>query len=100
MTICDTQIQNFMTTFDITGMTFALAKDGELKYMRGFGTANLSETEATNPYHMFRIGSISKPITSIGIMKMVENGELDQEDQVFGLGGILQNSMNLYYFIV
>lgn len=91
MTICDTQAQNFMTTFNIPSMTFALAKGGELKYMRAFGNANITGTETTQPYHLFRIASISKPITSVGIMKMVENGDLNLGDQVFGTGGILEN---------
>ena len=91
MTICDTQAQNFMTTFDIPSMTFALTKDGELKYMRAFGNANIAGTETTQPYHLFRIASISKPITSVGIMKMIENGDINLGDQVFGTGGILEN---------
>lgn len=91
MTVCDTQIQNFMNTFDIPGLTFAMAKEGELKYMRGFGNANIDGNKATQPYHMFRIGSISKPITSIAIMKMVENNLINLSDQVFGAGGILEN---------
>ena len=91
MTSCDAQIQSFMNTFDIPSVTMALAKDGELKYMRSFGYANLAENEESQPYHMFRIASISKPITAIGIMKMVEDGTIALNDKVFGPGAILEN---------
>jgi len=91
MTDCDSQIQSFMSTFNIPSVTVALAKDGELKYMRSFGNANLAGNEDTQPYHMFRIASVSKPITSIGIMKLIENGEIALNDKVFGTGGILEN---------
>ena len=91
MTSCDAQIQSFMNTFDIPSVTMALAKDGELKYMRSFGYANLAQNEESQPYHMFRIASISKPITAIGIMKMVEDGTIALNDKVFGPGAILEN---------
>ncbi len=91
MTACDTEIQNFMSQFGIPSVTMALAKDGELKYMRSFGNSNIAASVPTQPYHIFRIASVSKPITAIGIMKMVEDGTIGLDDQVFGSGGILEN---------
>jgi len=89
MSQCDTQMQTFLTNYQIPGATFAIAKNGKLIYMRAFGTANQAGTELTQPYHMFRIASISKPITSIAIMKLIENGQLSLSDKPFGPGGIL-----------
>ncbi|MEZ4802446.1 MAG: serine hydrolase [Gelidibacter sp.] len=91
MTSCDTQIQNLLTTFNIPGLTMAISKDGKLIYERAFGNANLALNEPTQPYHLFRIASVSKPITSITIMKMIENGQLNLSDTVFGPGGLLEN---------
>jgi CubicO group peptidase (beta-lactamase class C family) len=91
MTHCDTQAQSFMNTFDIPGMTMALAKDGKLVYSRAFGNADLDGNQPTQPYNIFRVASVSKPITSIGIMKMMEDGLLNMNDKVFGSGGILEN---------
>ncbi|MDQ4123800.1 MAG: serine hydrolase, partial [Acidobacteriota bacterium] len=82
-------MQTFLNNYQIPGATFAIAKNGKLVYMRAFGTANKAGTEATQPYHMFRIASVSKPITSIAIMKLIENGQLSLSDKVFGPGGIL-----------
>ncbi|HVE57247.1 MAG TPA: serine hydrolase [Pyrinomonadaceae bacterium] len=82
-------MQTFLTNYQIPGATFAIAKNGKLVYMRAFGTANQAGTELTQPYHMFRIASISKPITSIAIMKLIENGQLSLSDKPFGPGGIL-----------
>ncbi|HEY8560353.1 MAG TPA: serine hydrolase [Pyrinomonadaceae bacterium] len=89
MSQCDTQLQTFMNTYQIPGATFAVTKNGKLIYIRAFGNANQAGTEATQPYHMFRIASISKPITSIAIMKLIENGQLSLSDKPFGPGGIL-----------
>jgi CubicO group peptidase (beta-lactamase class C family) len=89
MSQCDTQMQTFLTNYQIPGATFTIAKNGKLIYMRAFGTANRAGTEVTQPYHMFRIASVSKPITSVAIMKLIENGQLSLSDKVFGPGGIL-----------
>jgi|GEM_PF-5515750 len=89
MSQCDTQMQTFLTNYEIPGATFAITKNGKLIYMRAFGTADQAGTEMTQPYHMFRIASVSKPITSVAIMKLIENGQLSLSDKVFGPGGIL-----------
>jgi CubicO group peptidase (beta-lactamase class C family) len=89
MSQCDAQMQTFLTNYQIPGATFAITKNGKLVYMRAFGTANRAGTEATQPYHLFRIASISKSITSVAIMKLIENGQLSLSDKPFGPGGIL-----------
>lgn len=86
---CDTQMKTFMANYQIPGATLAVTKNGKLVYMRAFGTANQAGTEATQPYHLFRIASISKTITSVAIMKLMENGQLSLSDKPFGPGGIL-----------
>lgn len=95
MTNCDNLVMNFLNNYQIPGATIALAKDGELKYMRGFGDADIGGTEIVQPYHMFRLASVSKPITSITIMKLMEEGMLNMDDKVFGAGGIFEN--NVYF---
>jgi CubicO group peptidase (beta-lactamase class C family) len=89
MSQCDTKMQTFLDKYQIPGATFAITKNGKLVYMRAFGTADRAGTELTQPYHMFRIASLTKPITSIAIMKLIENGQLSLSDKPFGPGGIL-----------
>ena len=91
----DNYADNFMDRFNIPGMTIALAKDGKLKYMRSFGYVDKENNITTQPYNLFRIASVSKPITSVGIMKLMEEGKLALSDQVFGPGGILQDHPDL-----
>ncbi len=91
MTDCDNEATQFMNDFAIPGMTMAIARKGKLVYMRAFGNANLAQNEPTQPYHMFRIASVSKPITSIAIMKLMEEGKINMNDKVFGPGSLLEN---------
>lgn len=87
----DNIINNFLNTYGIPGATVAIAKDGRIVYMRAFGKSNLAGTVATQPYNLFRIASLSKQITSIAVMKLMQNGRLTMNAKVFGAGGILQN---------
>jgi len=87
----DTNVQTFMTRWTVPGATMTISKDGEMKYLRSFGYANTEANIQTQPYHVFRIASISKSITAIGIMKLVQDGQLSLSDKVFGPSGILEN---------
>ncbi|MEM1001695.1 MAG: serine hydrolase [Bacteroidota bacterium] len=91
MTHCDTQVQSILSTFDIPAASFSLAKNGKLVFSRAYGNTSISGNETAQPYHMFRVASVSKPITAIGIMKMVDDGLLSLSDKVFGEGGLLEN---------
>src|SRR5262249_10283451 len=60
-------------------------------YEEAFGFADLDARTALSPAHRFRIASISKPITSVAIFKLIEQGKLALADRVFGSSGDLQN---------
>ncbi len=88
-TSADAKVAAFMKTYNVPGMQVAIAKDGKLVYTRAFGSADLAGTEPMQPYHRQRIASVSKPITGIAAMKLVEAGKLDLNAKVFGPQGLL-----------
>jgi CubicO group peptidase (beta-lactamase class C family) len=79
----------YMAKFKIPGLSVAIAKDGEIVYAEGFGVVSPLFETRINPSHLFRIASISKPITSVGIFTLIEQGRLSLADRVFGKHGIL-----------
>jgi CubicO group peptidase (beta-lactamase class C family) len=79
----------YMAKFKIPGLSVAVAKDGEIVYAEGFGVVSPVLEPRINPSHLFRIASISKPITSVSIFTLVEQGRLSLTDRVFGQHGIL-----------
>ncbi|MEO8590548.1 MAG: serine hydrolase domain-containing protein [Flavobacteriales bacterium] len=91
MTSCDAEVQSLLATYGVPGAAFALSRNGKLVYDRAFGNADLAHTEATQPHNLFRLASVSKPITGVAIMTLVQNGQLAMSDHVFGPGGRLQN---------
>jgi serine beta-lactamase-like protein LACTB len=61
----------------IPGLSVAVAVGGKLVYSEGFGYADLEERAPVWTTTKFRIGSVSKPLTSAGMMLLVEQGKLD-----------------------
>jgi CubicO group peptidase (beta-lactamase class C family) len=91
----DAQINKFMESWKIVGASVAVIKDEKLIYSKGFGYADKENKIPTEPKHIFRVASVSKLITAIAIMKLVEQGKLSLSDTVFGENGILKQPQYL-----
>jgi CubicO group peptidase (beta-lactamase class C family) len=79
----------FMETYEVPGLSIAIAIKGKPAYVEAFGVADRETGEALTPQHRFRIASISKPITSTGIFTLIEAGKLRLDTRVFGPNSIL-----------
>src|SRR5215831_18215479 len=79
----------FMKKYDIPGLSIAILGQGHLVYDAAFGFADIGARSALTPAHRFRIASILKPITSVALFKLIEEGKLTLGDRVFGPTGIL-----------
>jgi CubicO group peptidase (beta-lactamase class C family) len=84
-------VNGFLRKWSIAGSSLAIAKDGKLVFARGFGFSDTASKTEAQPYSQFRIASISKLVTAIGIMKLQEEGKLSLNDKVFGPDGILND---------
>ena len=78
-----------MRLYDVPGLSIAIARHGQFVYRKAFGFADKGENQIATPSNLFRICSISKPITSAAIFTLVEAGKVNLNDRVFGTGGIL-----------
>jgi CubicO group peptidase (beta-lactamase class C family) len=97
LVVFNEQISSFISQNNIIGASLAIAKEGRLVYSKGYGFSNLEDSIPVSPHHLFRIASVSKLITAITIMKLVEEEMLSVDDKVFGAEGILNDSMYLNY---
>ncbi|GEP55220.1 serine hydrolase domain-containing protein [Reyranella soli] len=79
----------FMQQYAVPGFSVAIGRSGRLLYQEAFGWADREAGEAATTAHMFRVCSISKPITSVAVFTLVEQGRLRLEDKVLGPGGVL-----------
>jgi CubicO group peptidase (beta-lactamase class C family) len=69
-------------------LSVAFAKESGVIYSEGFGPADDSRAPVT-PRHLFRIASVSKPITSATIFTLIEKSHLSLTDRIFGPGALL-----------
>jgi CubicO group peptidase (beta-lactamase class C family) len=88
-------VTNFMTTYGVPGVSVAIAYNGRLVFRAGYGLADTSTNEPVTTNHLFRIASLSKPITAVAVFTLLEarrevwRPALHLDEKVFGPGGIL-----------
>ncbi|MGB0788488.1 MAG: serine hydrolase [Marinirhabdus sp.] len=85
----DAKIKAAQKRFKVPGVSIAIVKDGKLVYAKGYGYGEKDKKEIASATSLFRVASVSKPITSIAIMKLVDQDKLTLKDKVFGIGRIL-----------
>lgn len=81
----DRMMTSVLARHRVPGAALAVTDQGRLVYARGYGYADLAAREPITPTSLFRIASISKPITAVAILKLVEEERLSLDDKVFDL---------------
>ena len=79
----DALIPELMHKHNLPGGALAVVKDGRLIFARGYGLADIQNQEPVHPDSLFRIASLSKQITAVAALKLVEDGKLDLDERAF-----------------
>ena len=85
----DKAVQDFLAANNLPGATVAVTRGGRLVWAKGYGKADLATDKAMQPWHRSYIGSVSKFLTGVGAMKLVEEGKLDLNAPLYGSGAAL-----------
>jgi CubicO group peptidase (beta-lactamase class C family) len=80
----DRTIKDFMVSRKISAASLAITYKSRLVFARGY-TWSKAASPVTEPTSLFRIASLSKPITSAGIFKLVEEKRLSLDDKVMDI---------------
>jgi CubicO group peptidase (beta-lactamase class C family) len=83
----DRAMKAVMDRYSIPGAALAVTKNGRLVFARGYGYADRDLKTPAQPDSSFRIGSISKPITAMTTLKLVQEGKLHLDDLIVPLLG-------------
>ena len=67
----------------------AITRNGEFVYDSAKGMADREKLQPVQQNSLFRIASVTKPITSATIFTLIEQGKLNLNDKVFGPSGVL-----------
>ena len=70
------------------GLTMAISKNGRIILERAYGYRDVDTQEALMPHHASKIGSTTKVVTALGVMKHdEESATFDVESLVYGSNG-------------
>src|SRR5712691_9034833 len=75
-------VSSFMSANSVPGIGVAVVLDGEPVWSAGFGMADLENSAPATSSTLFRLGSISKPITATALLQLWERGKLDLDAPV------------------
>lgn len=70
-------ILDTMAVLRAPGASVTVIRDGVMIWSEGFGLADVEQGVPATPLTRFRVGSVSKPLTSIALGLLVEEGKLD-----------------------
>src|SRR5215831_692574 len=66
----DNLLTKFVKDNALPGAGVAVTRNGKLVYARGFGYDDIENKKPVEPAAMFRIASISKPFTAVGVLHL------------------------------
>lgn len=78
----DKLFTDFMAEHKLPGAAVAVTRGGKLVYARGFGHANVEAGLGVQPDALFRTASVSKPITAVGVLILVDRGKVKLDEPV------------------
>ena len=85
--LVDAQVLSWLDNSNTPGATVAVTVNGRLVLSKGYGVSDLESGTQMEPWHRSRVGSVSKLITAIATLRLVEQGELDLDEHLYA-GGV------------
>jgi CubicO group peptidase (beta-lactamase class C family) len=71
-----------MQYYHVPGVSIAVIDSGRIVWAKGFGVKAAGGTDSVTPTTIFQAGSISKPTFALGVMRLVQDGTLDLDQDV------------------
>jgi len=77
-----THLQRYVDAGKIAGALALVARRGQVAYLEPFGHLEIERRRPVTPDSIWRIYSMTKPITSVGLMMLYEEGRFQLDDPV------------------
>lgn len=78
----DEAVRGWMEKEKAVGVAVGVIADGQVAYLKGYGLADREKNEPVTAKTMFRWASVSKPVTAVATLQLVEKGLLDLDADV------------------
>ena len=73
----DTLVQQQIKLYNVPGLSIAVTQQGQIVFSRSYGWADVENQVPVTDETLFRIGSITKPITATAALMLAERRQLD-----------------------
>ncbi len=83
----DRIMSGLLQKYEINGAALAVTQNGRLVYARGFGVGDKDLRTPVQPDSLFRVGSISKPLTAVTALRLAQEGRLNLDTPIVTLLG-------------
>jgi len=80
----DEVIAKEMAKHHIPGLSLAIIQDGKIVKAQGYGVIEAGRPERVTVDTLFQAGSVSKSVTALGVLSLVESGKLSLDADVNG----------------
>jgi CubicO group peptidase (beta-lactamase class C family) len=77
-----TPLEQRMDFYHTPGVSIAVVDGGEIAWARGFGVRRWGGSEPITERTLFQAASISKPIFGLAVMRLVQEGRLDLDEDI------------------
>jgi len=84
----DATVGNFMNMNGLPGGAVAITYKNRLIFAKSYGYIDVGNALFAEPDSRFRVASVSKAITAMGIMKLVHDGQLSLDDHPFPFSAV------------
>jgi N-acyl-D-amino-acid deacylase len=81
----DKQYTRFLRRWEIPGSSVAIIKNDKWIVSKGYGWADVLNQRPMTPDSVFRIASVSKAITAVAILQLVQEGKLSLNTKVYDI---------------
>jgi len=75
-------LRGYIDSGKVAGLVVAVARHGKLAYLDSAGYMDVERREPMRTTAVFRIYSMTKPVTTVAVMQLVERGKLALDDPV------------------
>jgi CubicO group peptidase (beta-lactamase class C family) len=76
------KMQEFIESGKWAGITALVMKDGQIVYNERFGYANVKDSLPLEENTIFRIFSMTKPVTAVALMTLYDEGKFELDDKL------------------
>ena len=78
----DSAMKAYVASGKFPGIVVAVARDGQVALWQAYGVRTITPKDPMDRNDLFRIYSMTKPITSTGVMMLVDEGKVGLDDPV------------------